>query len=68
MLKGERVKNRSDHAAASPQIFVDKSQGDAAPVAPAAKKTRKARKPRKEVEVEVVVDDVADDIIDVVEE
>jgi hypothetical protein len=66
MLKGTRVKNRSDHAAASPQVFVNKNhaQGDAAPAAPAAKKTRKARKPRKDV-----VDDVAtDEIVDIVEE
>ena len=57
MMKGERVKNRSDHAAESPQVFVNKNdaRGDAAPAAAAEpKKTRKARKPRKK---EVVVEE-----------
>ena len=57
MAKGDNVKNRSDHAAACPQVFREFPEMPKAVVAP--KKSKK----KKEV-VEEVAEDVVEDVVE----
>lgn len=56
MLKGDKVQNRSDHAAACPQVF---REFPAAPAPVAVKKSKK-----KKAVVAEVVEDVVEEVIE----
>ena len=61
MAKGDRVKNRSDHAAACPQVFKEQPKPE---TVAAPKKSKKKKEVAEEVAEEVVEEVVEEDASD----